>query len=535
MTPAAVAALPRLRPEPWPVTPLGPYRLREDGKLEQFRTIGDQVIEWIEANCVFTDGKWVQQPVRLLDWQKQLLLDLFEVVYDPALERWRLRYRTALIGVPKKQGKTELVAFIALWFLFGSGFPSPGIPVAAAAEYQADLVFGAASRCVEMSPTLSKHAEVWAKEIRAPRIPNGMIRKVAASGGKLDGMKALACVYDELHEWLAPNQRKLFGMLRGALALADEPMNLMITTAGEDDGEEDEEAVAPWLRMYRFGRRVESGEVDDPAFFFRWWMAPPGCDHKDLSVVMDPAVNPSAGVTVQEAFYRDELTKRTESEYRRYYFNQPVESLSFWLPWGSWEECEAKSVRFDKESPTYLGWDASTKRDSTAVVLVQVRDERVYVKSKLWERPWKDGAPDEDWRVPRNDVLRYVRQCYERYNVVAGGYDPAQIAWVAEDFEDEGLALYEWPQSDARMVPATQALFEAVIDKRLVHDGDLGLQRHIRAVRAKETGRGQRLVKPRRGRKIDAAIALCIAIAMMEKKPEPPSKGISVYIPGEES
>lgn len=525
----------RLRPDPWPLTPFGPYRLALGGgnKLVQFPTTGPRVIKWIERNCIFTDGKWLGEPVRLLPWQKQLLIDLFEMVYDEDLGRWRRRYRTAFIGVPKKQGKTELAAFLGLWFLLAGGQASPGIAVAAAADYQADLVFRAAATCAEHSPTLAPQVEVFQREILVPGSTNARIRRVAAAGGKLDGMKLVCCINDEVHEWLTPNQRKVFGMLRGALALADEPMNLMITTAGEDDGEEDEDAVAPWLRMYRYGRQVEAGEVEDPAFFFRWWMAAPGCDHRDMQFTRD--CNPSFGVTVQEAFYRDELTKRTESEYRRYYLNQPVESVNIWLEHGTWEACRVPAFELDPHRPAYLGWDASTKRDSTAVVLVQPgEDGRLRMKLRLWERPIRDGAPVADWKVPRNEVLEYVRECYRTMNIVAGGYDPHAISWVVEDLESEGLALYEWPQTDQHMCPATQALYEAIIDRRLAHDGDPAMARHIKAAKVKTTPRGgQRLVKSEKGRKIDAAIALVMAIGVMEKRPDP-APAFSLFIPDDD-
>lgn len=469
------------------------------------------------------------RPFRLLPWQKQLILDLFELVEDETLGRMRRRYRTALIGVPKKQGKTELAAALACYFLLGSGEPSPGIAIAAAADYQADLVFRSAATMIELSPTLRGVAEIFRDEIVVPGVPNARIRRVAAAGGKLDGMRLMVSIFDELHEWLSPNQRKVFGMLRGALALADEPLNLMITTAGEDDGEIDEDAVAPWLRMYRYGRLVESGEIDDPAFFFRWWMAPPGCDHRDMNNVR--ACNPSFGVTVQEAFYIDELGKRTESEFRRYYLNQPVESVNLWLEHGTWESCQVPPFELDPSLPTWLGWDASTKRDSTAVVLVQPREGRLYVKARAWERPFRDGVPVPEWRVPRSEVLDYVRECYRNHNIIAGAYDPHAIAWVAEDLEHEGLPLYEWPQTDQRMCPATQALYEAVIDRRMAHDGDPVLARHIKAAKVKQTPRGgQRLVKSDTGRKIDAAIALVMAIGVMDAHKGQPAE-VSIYIP----
>jgi phage terminase large subunit-like protein len=136
-----------------------------------------------------------------------------------------------------------------------------------------------------------------------------------------------------------------------------------------------------------------------------------------------------------------------------------------------------------------------------------------------------------DWKVPRNEVLEYVRECYRTLNIVAGGYDPHAISWVAEDLENEGLPLFEWPQTDQHMCPATQALYEAIIDGRLAHDGDPALARHIKAARVKTTPRGgQRLVKSETGRKIDGAIALVIAIGVMERRPEE-RKTPRIYLP----
>lgn len=530
-------ALPRLRPEPWPITPLGPYRLAPGGgnKLVKFPTIGDRVIRWIERYCIFTDGKWVGQPARLLPWQKQLIIDLFEMVYDPELGRWRRKYRTAFIGVPKKQGKTELAAFLGLWFLLASGERSAGIVVAAASDDQAKLIFNAAETCLTYEGDRGKApltgvAQVWAKEITVPGRPNSALTRLAAAGGKLDGKKKFVALKDEVHEWLTPNQRKVFGLLRGALALADEPLDLSITTAGEDDGEQDEEAVAPWLRMYRYGKMLEAGEVKDEAFFFRWWASPPGTDARDLEALK--RCNPSFGVTVREAFYLDEFTKRTSSELLRYYHNLPVETLNIWLEHGTWEACRVPKFELDPQAPSWLGWDASTKRDSTGIVVCQRVEGRLRVHRWSWERPiGPGGEPQRDWKVPRNEVIDKVRELYGTLNIVAGGYDPHAIAWVAEDLENEGLALFEWPQTDQHMCPATQGLYEAIIDGVLAHDGDPVLERHIKAAKVKNTPRGgQRLVKSDSGRKIDCAIALVIAIGVMEKRPEP-EKTVSLYIP----
>lgn len=84
-------------------------------------------------------------------WQKALILALFEINQATGLRR----FSWALWGVPKKNGKTELAAALALYFLIGDGEPSPLVACAAASDGQADLVFGAAKTMCEMSPTLS--------------------------------------------------------------------------------------------------------------------------------------------------------------------------------------------------------------------------------------------------------------------------------------------------------------------------------------------------------------------------------------------
>jgi phage terminase large subunit-like protein len=531
--------LPRLRPEPWPVTPYGPFRLQPDGKLERFPSEGVRVIRWIEEHCVLTRDRWRGKPMRLLPWQKQLLVDLFELVPDDGLGRMRRRYRSALIGVPKKQGKTELVAALGVYFLLGSGEPDPNIACAAAAETQADLVFGAARSIVELSPTLRGLATCYARSIQVRGRPAEQMRRVPANGGKFDGQNLLAGVADEIHEWITPNQRKMHGMLSGAFATREEPMHLMITTAGEDEGDEDDEFVAPWLRMYRYGRRVESGEVEDPSFFFRWWMAPDGVDHRDSEVWASPAVNPSFGVTVRREFYEAELGKRTEAEFRRYYLNQPQEALNTWVEPQLWDACAVPGgVELDPKAPTWIGWDASTKRDSTAVVAVQWGTvdgrRRLLAKHWLWERPpGPDGRPAENWTVPRREVVATIEELHETLNVQATAYDPWAITWVVDDLEDRGLPLVEYPQRDERMVPATVALLELVLDAELAHDGAPALRRHVLSAKAKTVPRsGIRLVKGERGKKIDLAIALAIAVgAMRAQEQAPPApRGPGLYL-----
>lgn len=516
------APIKRLRPEPYPVLPLGPFRV-VDGKIERFRTGGEHVARFIEKNCVFTNGEWVGRPFKLLDWERQLLLDMFEVVPCARHKKLCRRYRTALVGVGKKQGKTELCAALCLYFLLAADESAPYIVCAAAGDDQADLVFNAAKTMAEQSPTLRDVVQVWEKEIIAPEIPNAVLRRVPASGGRLDGKNVFVSVCDELHEWMPGNQEKSHGMMRGGMAARAHPMNINITTAGLLDEEH------LWERYFEYGRKVETGEIDNPTFFFRWWQAPDDCDYTDLSLL--PLANPSYGVTVQEAFYVDELGKRHESEYRRYYLNQAVTAETLWLPGGAWDACASADAELlaDRTTPTFLGWDGSTKYDSTAVVAVQEVAGKWRVKAWVWERPLNaDGQPLREWEIPDEEVTNLIRElCRERHRVLGIAFDPWGITALARQLAGEGLPMIDWPQTDMRMVPATQGAYEAITHGEIQHDGDPTLARHIRNAIAKQTSRGgQRLTKGKawRPRKfIDAAIAFVMARDLAIRTEVPPA------------
>ena len=94
------------------------------------------------------------------------------------------RYRTALIGVGKKNGKSELAAALALYFLVGDGEQAPLVPCAAAGDDQADIVFGAASTMASMSPTLSQIVSVFEDRIIVPEKPGSRAPKAPRIGWK---------------------------------------------------------------------------------------------------------------------------------------------------------------------------------------------------------------------------------------------------------------------------------------------------------------------------------------------------------------
>lgn len=71
------------------------------------------------------------------------------------------------------------------------------------------------------------------------------------------------------------------------------------------------------------------------------------------------------------------------------------------------------------------------------------------------------------------------------------------------------------------MIPASQRLYDAIIEKRLVHPDDPRLNAHVAAAVARHGRRGWRIDKANRSDKIDAVVALAMALDRIENRPAP--------------
>lgn len=437
----------------------------------------------------------IGQPFRLMDWQKKWLEELYECDSDQ-----NLKYRWALLGLPKGNGKSTLIAALALYHLLGDDDePDPWVVCAAASDRQADIVFNACKTMCELSPRL-KEATIRYRWTIQPKGAPGKLERVAASAGRLDGKLISMLVVDELHEWTLEN----WTILTNGAGKRQRSQVVQITTAGFD-----KDSIC--YREYDKGQRILSGESEIKNYLFRWFGAPEGADHRDP--VVWAASNPSYGTLMTESQLSDRCANIPESQFRRYFLNQWVEAEELWLPAGAWEACNIGPFELEEGAPTFVGWDASTKHDSTAVIAGQWHGEKLRIKAWIWERPLdSNGNPIEDWEIPGAEVETQVRALWRKYRAREIAYDPAFITWKAQELTTEGAPMVEFYQSDVRMVPATQTTYDAILNGTIEHDGDPKLARHLRNAMAVQTSKGgQRLTKGKIRRlhnMIDGAVAL---------------------------
>lgn len=473
-----------------------PSKVSSRSNAARRKSQGPLVAEFIESCCRIVKGDDAGQLVQLRKWQRDLLRDLF--VLRPDGKR---QYRRALIGLPRKNGKSMLGSAIALFGLVLDDEPGAEVYSAAGTRDQARIVFGVAKRMVELDPELSAKLKLYRDAIEFPQY-GSVYRVLSSDAPAQEGLNPSLVVFDELH--VQPDDR-LWNTLTLGSGARSQPLIMAITTAGVKSDSSGGDSIC--YRLYQYGKRLRAGEETDPSFFF-WWKEPadPEAPHDSPKVWKE--ANPALGDFLAREDFEVSIRTTPEPEFRTKRLNQFVSSVEAWLPHGAFEQRQADRAVGDGES-IVLGFDGSYNGDSTA--LVGCTDDGHLFVIDAWE---KRDTDDIHWRVDILDVERAILDACKRWKVREVACDPFRWQRSMQVLEEAGVPIVEWPTSSPmRMVPACAKFYDAVMDAKLTHDGDARLMRHVRNCVLKIDAKGPRVVKDHRGspRKIDLAVAAIVA------------------------
>lgn len=449
------------------------------------QTDGDEVIKFAENHFRVLKGFRAGEPLRFTAWQRWLLRGLYE-----RNDNGRLRYRRALIGLPRKQGKSLMGSAIAVYSMI-AGEPGAEVYAVAGDRQQARIIFNEARQQVQNSEMLSQVTKVYRDALEMPAF--GSVFRVLSSEFKSQaGLNPSTVLFDELWN---QGDSELFDQMTLGSGARLEPLVLSITTAGFNL-----DSLAG--RLYHYGKQCAAGEVDDESFGFWWWEAASDCDINDERQWR--RANPNIAERLLDPDDMATATKQTtESAFRRWRLNQWVRTQESWLPVGAWERC-VSTLDLDLEQPVWVGIDMALKHDSIAVVIAQPQGERVVVRSKIWQ-PKDEG-------VDVSEVEAYLRQVHQTYQVAEFAFDPAYFQRSAEALIDDGLPMVEFPQSGQRMVPACGQTYELIVQNKVAHDGSPTFTDQVLSAAQRMTDSGWRLSKGKSRRKIDACIAMVMAV-----------------------
>ena len=478
----------------WPPSIFTPVSVadirRGDGKL---------LAEFIEKLCPQVKdsiGGRAGEPLILRPWQRKLMDAMFARRADGLY-----RARTAVAYLPRKNGKSALGSGIALYGLLMG--PRGGEVYSIAAEKeQARIVFGTARRMVEMSPELQAQTKLYRDAIEVPDT-GSVYRVLSAESYSKEGLSPTLCLADEVHAM--PN-RELWDVMQLGMAARRDALMIGVTTPGVKSDATGQDSIA--YQLWQYGKRVASGEVDDPSFFMAAWGAPEDANHRDPKVWQ--AANPGFGDLQDPEDFESAVKRTPENEFRTKRLGTWTSAQQAWLPHGEWDALPQLDP-VGRDVPVVLGFDGSFSNDTTAIVGVTVEEHPRIWLVDVWE---KQPTDRDDWRVDIGEVEATILRTCGEFNVVEVACDPYRWARSMEALAEAGVPVVEYPSSSpARMVPSTAKFYDAVTSGAVSHDHHPVLARHLENCVVRVDAKGPRVTKDHRGspRKIDSAIAAIIA------------------------
>lgn len=475
--------------------------------MTQPNTEGPRLREFATRFCRHTTGPDEGQLIELRPWQAKVIDEIFALRPDGLCDSasdgqkslWK--YRQALVILPRKCGKSELGSIIALYGLVACKERGAQIYAAAGSKDQARIVFGAAKAMVLADPLLSERCLVQRNQILNKQ--TGSVFRVVSSDAKLQhGLNPLLTICDETWGW--PNGELAEALLSGSGA---RPQSLLIHITTPGSGQ-----TGYLWDLVQHGKRVQSGEVEDPTFYMHWNEPDPAADHRDPNTWAK--YHPAYGDWVSADFLQSQLQQLPESEFRRLHLAAWTAAREAWLPWGAWQSLgdsasEGRKSRAEIQDgeTVLLGVDAAYSGDSTGIVAA-TPDGRIAVLGH-WET---DGTPG--WRTPFSEVRQTLLDASKRFNVVEIACDPYWLSALMQELAELGLPMVEFrTNSMALMVPAVKKFFDGVMDAQLSHDDNPALARHLDNCRIKTDKYGTRITKeaPNSPNKIDLAVCAVIA------------------------
>jgi phage terminase large subunit-like protein len=408
--------------------------------------------------------------------------------------------RELVVLLPRGNGKTSLVAAIALWHLVT--VTDAAVYCAAASREQARILFEAAAgfaRRLQHPNLVDRHLELrWCDDGSRPREVTRHLRVLAADARLLHGLQPSLVLLDELH---AHPDDEVYIALRTAMLKVPGSKLIVISSAGQGLDSPLGRVRARAFAQEKVVRRGAFTDAQGPSLRLLEWSLSEDADITKSSVVKK--ANPASWITT--AGLREQAGAVPELAYRRFHCGQWTEREGHWLPAGAWQQCTG-TPRIEPGERVWVGVDVGGERAATAVVWLNTN---LHVGCEVFH--------GDEGVLEAKALVEELAACYQVVELV---FDPWRFGQAAQELRQRGIRVVEFPQSDSRMLPASERLYRAVVEQRLVLPDHPQLRQHAANAVARHSRRGWRLDAPDRNTNIDALIALCMALDHVEQQPE---------------
>nr|WP_288978330.1 terminase TerL endonuclease subunit [uncultured Blautia sp.] len=490
------------------------------------RKKADHAVDFI--NCLkHTKGRWRGVPFDLLPWQDRIIRDVFGTVKENGYRQ----YNTAYVEIPKKNGKSELAAGVALYMTCGDGEWGAEVYGCASDRQQASIVFDVAVDMVDQCPALKKRIKPVMSVKRLVYKPtNSFYQVLSAEAYTKHGLNVHAVIFDELHA--QPNRELFDVMTKGSGDARTQPLFFLITTAGTDRN-------SVCFEQHQKAEDIILGRKIDPSFYPVIYGASDDADWSSEKVWYES--NPSLGHTidiekVKNAYLSAKDNPAEENIFRQLRLNQWVKQSTRWMQMEKWDACAFPVDELELIGrECYGGLDLSSSIDITAFVLVfPPRDdaEKYIILPYFWIpeenmnlRVRRDHVPYDVWEKQgclmntEGNVIHYgfienfIDELGKKFHIREIAFDRWGAVQMVQNLEGLGFTVVPFGQGFKDMSPPSKRLMELVLEKKIAHGGHPVLRWMMDNIFVRTDPAGN--IKPDKEKsteKIDGAVATVMAL-----------------------
>tara|TARA_R100000781_G_C4079964_1_gene127344 strand:+ start:604 stop:2331 length:1728 start_codon:yes stop_codon:yes gene_type:complete len=511
----------------------GPWEFRHE--------TGEKYIKFIQEYLTHTRGEWAGKPFNLSPWQQFLVVNIFGWYHK---EKGFRKYRTALLFVARKSGKTQLAAAIAIAMMVLDKEPAGEYVFSATKKDQAKIAFDEVARMLKKAPQeVRRRFRVNRHDVVAPY--DGACKALSSDANTLDGLSLQLGVLDEYH---AQKTSDLWNVLKSSMGSRRNPLMLAISTAGFiQDG--------PCANAMKTAKEVLDGLKTDERTFAMIFQIDDDDNWQDENSWKKS--NPGIGASITMEYLRSQAKQakniggRAVVEFQTKHCNLFTASMEQWIP------PELFEVQREEWIPPigsicYAGLDLASVSDISSLCLVFPRDDgSLYMQTFHWlpqravdrklEREESSiyGRMEEDFEnvfVTPGNVTDYsaIRQFISgvflddsgafknsengiasKYNLRAMAYDRFNSSQLIIDLVNDGIECDPFGQGFVSMSAPTKEFERLLLDGDLFHDENDVLKWMLGNVALQFDPAGN--IKPSKdksGDKIDGVVASVMAIGM---------------------
>lgn len=427
------------------------------------------VIDFFERVLKHSKGEWAGQALALEPWEKFFVGSIYGwkrarhkrwrdklpngKIHDTAGTR---RFRTVLMLVPRKNGKSTIGAGLGVYAMVGDDEPGAEIYVTATKRDQARIIFDESKRMVRKSPSLSKEIEVFAHNMHIVETA-AKFEPLSKEAKTAEGFNPSLGLHDELH---AHKTREMWDVIQTGMGARRQPLNIGISTAGSN-------MAGICYEEFDYARKVLQRVFDDDTFFALIYTVDDGDDWRDPAVWAK--ANPNAGVSVSPTYLREQFAKAEklpseQSSFKSRHLNIWVGAKDQWMDMSWWADCAEPGLNLDDfaGADAYIGIDLASRIDLAALRIILRKGDDIYGFGRYWlphdlvtagahsthanyagwaAAKWLELTPGGT--IDQGLIKEYLLELCRKFQVIEIGLDPYQAVKLMGELLDEDLPVVE--------------------------------------------------------------------------------------------